>query len=285
MRITNKLNLPIPFIRYASESNYEYKENRYSVTELLLPVREILLNRKYANHIEKDVADYIPALFGTAVHSILEDKTPVLTGATPEVPIEYSIGGDTIAGRIDLLDLENFEIIDYKNCSVSKVVREDFEDWKLQNMMYSWIILMVKGIVIRDLKDYALMKDWSKLKAANSSNYPQSPVYVFKYHMEDSDFDYIEKYIRMKLDLINRCKETFTLPKCTDEEKWYTGTKYAVYKKAGDKKAVIVCDTEEEAHGYITNKCEGAGEIEVRKGEYLKCKYYCDCAKFCGKEG
>ena len=44
------------------------------------------------------------------------------------------------------------------------------------------------------------------------------------------------------------------LPMCTDEDRWYTGTKYAVYKKVGDARAAYVADTEKDAHNYITNK-------------------------------
>ena len=284
MRITNKLDLPEPFVLFASRDNYEYKENRYSVTELLLPVREILLNRKYANEIEVDVADCIPALFGTAVHSVLENNTPLLTGVQTEFSIECQFGNNVVAGRIDLIDFEKLEILDYKNCSVNKVIREDFEEWKMQNMVYSYMIFKKYGVIIRDLKDYALMKDWSKLKASTSANYPQSPVYLFKYHMEDSDFDYVERWIKLRLDLIDASINSNILPECTDTEKWYTGTKYAVYRNVSDKKASMICDTEEEAHGYITNKCGGAGQIDVRKGEYLKCKYYCNVYKFCERE-
>ena len=71
------------------------------------------------------------------------------------------------------------------------------------------------------------------------------------------------------------------MSKCTDTERWYTGDKYAVYRNVGDKRAALVADTEQEAHDFITNKCGGAGEIQVRKGESLKCKYYCRVSKFC----
>ena len=91
----------------------------------------------------------------------------------------------------------------------------------------------------------------------------------------------IEKWLRNKLQEIEYGWKF--LPRCTDEERWYTGTKYAVYKNVGDKKAAYVTDSEQDAHNYITNKCDGAGEIQVRKGEYLKCKYYCNCSKFCEK--
>lgn len=285
MKLTNKLNLPEPFLIFASKNNHEYSENRYSVTELLLPIREILLNRKYADKIESDISESIPALFGTAVHSVLEENTPILNEMFSEESVEYDFDGTVLSGRIDLLNLKNLSIEDYKTCSVSKVMKEDFEDWKMQGLMYAYLVYKTKGVIIRNLVFYALMKDWSKMKSATSSNYPSSAIYVWKYQIEDSDYDYIEKWIKLRLELINKYIESDTLPNCTDEERWYTGTKYAVYKHAGDKKAAIVCDSEEEAHGYIRNKCDGAGEIDVRKGEYLKCKYYCNCYKFCEKGG
>ncbi len=283
MKITNKLNLPEPFVLYATKGNHEPKEHRYSVTELLLSVREILLNRKYANDIETDVADVIPALFGTAVHNVLENNTPILSHLTPEMSIELSFGEDVVAGRIDLFDSQELEITDYKTCSVSKVMREDFEDFRLQGLAYAYMIFKKFGLITRKLKFPCLMKDWSKLKSVTSSNYPSSAIYVWKYDIQDSDYDYIKEYIVKKLSKINSAIETGILPECTDTEMWYTGTKYAVFRNASDKRAAYITDSEEDAHNYITNKCDGAGEIQIRKGEYLKCQYYCDCYKFCKK--
>lgn len=285
MKITNKLNLPEAFVKFVSDGDREYVDHRYSVTELLLSVREILLNRKYAQEIEYDVSDSIPALFGTAVHQILENYAPVLeSGVESESKVEAAFGDDIVAGRIDLLNITDSCIEDYKTCSVSKVMKNDFEDWRLQGLMYALLIFKQKGIVIRHLRFHALMKDWSKIKSATSSNYPATAITTWKYDIQDSDYDYIENYIKQKLNWINLYLESGALPECTDEERWYTGTKYAVYKNVGDKKAAYVADTEEDAHNYIHSKL-GAAEIEVRKGEYLKCKYYCSCCKFCEKRG
>lgn len=283
MKYTNKLGLPEAFLINASKSDYEYKENRYSVTELLLPVREILLSRKHFDDIEVDVADTIPALFGSAVHKVLENCTPLLNGQETEMSVECQFGEDTVAGRIDLFDWKELEITDYKTCTVSKVMKEDFEDFRNQGLQYALFIFKKYNVIPKRLKFPCLMKDWSKIKSVNQSGYPSSAIYIWKYEIQDSDYDYIENWIKLRLELIRKYRESDSLPDCTDEERWYTGTKYAVYKKAGDKRAAIVCDSEEEAHGYITNKCDGAGEIEVRKGEYLKCKLYCNCAKFCEK--
>lgn len=283
MKITNRFNLPESFVIYASKDDHIPTENKYSVTELLSPVRQILLKRKLYDRIEMDVSDIVPALFGTAVHSVLETNTPLLVDIYPEFQISYDFGGTILSGRIDLLNLKSLSIEDYKTCSVNKVIRQDFEDWKMQGLLYAYLVYRVKGIILKHLKFYSIMKDWSKVKSKTSSNYPNSAVYVWEYDIQDSDFDYIEEWLKRKLKEINFYLETDTLPECTNEEKWYTGDKYAVYKKVSDKRAAIVCDNEEEAYGYITNKCNGAGQIEIRKGECLKCKYYCNVSKFCLK--
>lgn len=279
--ITNKLNLPESFVNYANRDDHEVVENRYSVTELLKSTREILLYRKYAGKINKDVSDLIPALFGTAVHNILEQSTPLYCDMFTEEPVECEIDGTTISGRIDLLNLRDFLIEDYKTCSVSKIMKQDFDDWKMQGIMYAYLLFKQRGIILKGLRFYALMKDWSKIKCATSANYPSSAVYVWKYDINDSDYDYIEQWFRSRIQEINNHLINNTLPECTSEERWNTGDKYAVYKKAGDKRAYKIVNSEEEAHQLITDELGGAGEIEIRKGEDLKCNYYCDVCQFC----
>lgn len=271
MKITNKLNLPEPFNSLVKKEVKEPVENRFSATELLLPVREIVLKRKYSHLLSEDVADMIPALFGTAFHKMMEDSDE---GET-EVKLELNLGKYTIVGKIDKVD--NDTICDYKTCKVSKIMKEDFDDDRHQGLIYAYLRLMTTGVKTKKLKFYNLMKDWSKIQ--QRGNYPLYPIYIWEYDIQDSDYDYIEKFIKDKLRDI---EEGFNeLPACSDKEKWYTGTKYAVYKKEGDKKAAILCDSEEEARNYITNKCGGVGRIEIRRGENLKCKHYCLCSKLC----
>lgn len=285
MQITNKLNLPKSFVNFASDGNHSIIPNRYSCTEILGSIREVILNRRHYDEIKVDVADCVPALFGTAVHQVLESKTPILeTGLETECSIEYEFGENVLAGRIDLLNINELSIEDYKTCSVSKVSKKDFNDWYMQGMEYAYLVLLKRGIICKKLKFYALMKDWSKLKSSVVSDYPASPIYVWEYNIQDSDYDFIGDYIKRTLEGLAYAEKNLVdehLPMCTDEERWYTGTKYAVYKKVGDARAAYVADTEEDAHNYISNKCGGAGEIVVRKGEYLKCKYCCSCSKFC----
>lgn len=272
--ITNKLNLPDAFVKYAT-SDHIIVDNRYSVTELLKPVKEILLYREHSNEIDVDVSDLIPALFGTAVHNILEENTVATDTLIPEYALETQFEGITIAGRIDLVDFKKAIITDYKTCSVNKIVKQDFNDWKLQGLAYAYLLFREKGIIIRELNFIALLKDWSKLKQTG----PASPIYIWKYNIADSDYDYIESYLKGKIAII----KSGIAPDCTDAERWNTGDKYAVYKKYSDKRATILCDSEKEANDYIANKLNGDGFYQLRKGENIKCKYYCDVCKFCKK--
>lgn len=272
MIITNKLNLPEPFNSLAKKDEKEFDNSRFSVTELLEPTREIILKRKYYHLLTEDVSDMIPALLGTAFHKMMEELT---NDNETEVKYELKLGEYTLVGKIDKIDGDT--ICDYKTCKVSKITKKDFTNDRLQGLMYAYIRLMVTGVKTTKLKFYNLMKDWSKI--SYKSDYPLYPIYIWEYDIQDSDYDFIEKFIKNKL---NDIKEGFNnLPACSDEEKWYTGTKYAVYKNVNDKRATYITDTETDAHNYITNKCGGAGEIKVRKGENLKCKYYCLCSKFC----
>lgn len=280
--ITNKMGLPLPIVDAIGEER-GYKEGRYSVTELLLPIREIALCRKYAGGIDKDASDMIPALFGTAVHEFLERHSEDREGLLREASFEAPVGGSVLSGRVDLYDVSAKEIVDYKTCSVSKIVKQDFEDWRMQGLMYAWLIWKSREEIVSKVRFVAMAKDWSKIKSATSANYPASAVYTYEFAVSDSDIDFVEKWIEERVGSANRAIETGVRPECTPEERWYTGDKWAVYKNAGDKRAAIVCDTEQEAHDYITNKCGGCGEIQFRKGESVKCRYYCDCCAFCKK--
>lgn len=283
MNITNKLNLPAPFVKYASQDSHERKPHQYSVTELLQPIRVILLSRMHEDEIERDVADTIPALFGTAVHKVIEENTDPAENTFTEDQMSTTFGEDIVTGRIDYLDLNNATIRDYKTCSVSKVMKQDFEEWRYQLLMYAYLVWKTRGEMIRHLEIIALLKDWSKIKSSTSINYPQSGVYTWRYEIQDSDYDFIEKWMADRLAEINHHIENGSLPECSNEERWYTGDKWAVFKKAGDKRAAKVLDSEQEAHDYITSDCGGVGEIQFREGESTRCKFYCDCCRFCKK--
>lgn len=267
--MTNNYKIDEVFLKAAESEPKNYISGRYSVTELLKPDYIIKLNRKY--NVEEDIRDKISALIGTAFHNYMEQFS-----TNPEVKMEINIDDKhTLVGIIDDLDEKNYTISDYKTVTVSKVQKQEFKEHILQIYIYAYMCLK-KGILISKGKLHYLMKDWKKLMSTNLDDYPISPLYTLNFDITNDNILEAEQYIKNKINSIENDDI-----KCSSEDRWYTGDEYAVYKKIGDKKASKVCKTEEEAHQYISEKCDGAGEIQIRKGQYLRCDLYCPVRSYC----
>lgn len=278
MKITNKLNLPQPFVD-AVTKEYQYKDKQYSVTSILKDVREILLTRRHNNEIEQDVADMIWLIFGTAVHKVLEDSQEEDTEFKEEHFVEEVENGYKLSGQADLYNAKEKMVTDYKTCSVWKITYNDWDDYKKQLLMYGWAFRKM-GFPVEKGQIVAVVKDHSKTKAKIDSSYPQYPVYKKVFIFTDKDFEEIEKFIKGKFKEISQYEDVLDdeLPLCSEEARWNDGDKYAV-KKKGNKRALRVYDTMEEAETHL--KQDENLELEVRKGEDKKCLEYCSCCEFC----
>lgn len=281
MIITNRCELPQAFVDAILEDEKEHNPKEYGVTTLLKPTREILLKRRHENSIEVDVADCINKLFGTAFHSLIEkhDKTGM-----SEMELSEKVLDDyKLIGRLDLYDSVREAIIDYKTGTCWKVIFKDFEDWRKQGLMYAWLA-MRKGYIVKKVIFYVFLKDWTaREKRKQGENYPESQIYVYEFNVTVGDLIKIEDWITNKFEeiAVNEKLSDDELIVCSDEECWYTGTKYAVYKNIADKKAQRVFDNIEEANSYLINKMDGKGVVSVRIGEYRKCQDYCNVSNFC----
>lgn len=278
MKITNKSNLPMPFVRMA-EDKYEVKPKRYSVTTLLKPVREILLNRRHNAEIEQDCADMIWLLFGKAVHAILEQYSEGENEFAEEKLSVKLDNGYTVSGIIDLYDIDKAEVVDYKTASVWKAVHKDYEDWRKQGLAYAWE-LRKNGLPCNRVVFYAILKDWNKQKAKTEADYPKLPVLKVEFAVNDNEIEDIDKYIRNKINEIiaYEDKPDSELPLCSVEDRWHDDDKYAVMKK-GRKSALRVLNSLVEAEEWKT--ANGGDYIEERKGADRKCIDYCLCCTKC----
>lgn len=276
MRITNKENLPLPFVRM-TEEEYEYKPKRYSVTTLLKPTREIILNRRYHKEIEQDCSDMIWLLFGKAVHSVLEQYSEG-TSEFAEEKLEVTLeNGYTVSGVIDLYDIDKAEVVDYKTASVWKAIYKDYEDWRKQGLMYAWL-LRQNGLPCNKVTFYAILKDWSKTKAKTDAEYPKLPIVRAEFDIKD--LDEIDSYIKAKINelIFYEDKPDNELPLCSEEDRWHDKDTFAVMKN-GRKSALRVLNSMGEAEKW---KSENGGDyIEVRKGVNKKCVDYCLCCTKC----
>lgn len=288
-KITNKLNLPKQLVN-AAESDYKPTPHQYSVTTVLNPIRQTILQRRYNNEIEQDVADMIWMLFGTSFHSLMESSKEDNNELKEEYLkqdlecLDKDLNGYYLSGKADLYNADEKRMIDFKTTSAFKFVKKDFEDYRLQLLMYAWLFNKI-GFETNKGQIIALLRDWQKSKAKFDKNYPQFQVQTVDFKFTKKDFKYIEEYIKNKFLELKKYEDTpdEELPMCIDEERWREPTKYAVKKKA-NKTATKLHDTMEEARNHLDNlekNYPNIYEIEVREGTDKKCIDYCSCCKFC----
>ena len=267
MQITNRHGLPDAFVRAVTENLREPQMGRYSVTEILNPVQEILLTREHWNDIQRDASEYTAQVFGSAVHDYL-----ARFDASGQAEQRLSVGvvdGFVLSGQYDLFDSNTMTLTDYKTTSVWKVVHEDFEDYRKQGLMYAWLLHRA-GQHVERCVFHLLLKDWSESDAERHAEYPAEGVYTYAFQVTASALREIEQFIRDRATALLSRTETA----CTPTERWNTGDKYAAMKN-GRKTAVRVCDTRTEAES------AGGDYIEVRLGTDKKCNRYCLAAPWC----
>ena len=278
MKITNKLNLPTPFVSMASQGHI-YRDKVYSVTSLLKGTKELMLERRHDSEIEVDVADMVWMLFGTAVHNILE-KYEANEEELKEERIEVPIGKYILTGRFDLYNNITGIVTDYKTASVWKIIYGDYKDWRMQTLIYCYMMRKLGFNEATDSNIVAFLKDHNKRDAKMKKDYPQHPVHVEKFHFTENDFIQCEKWLENRFTEIEVAEQLpdDEIPECTQEERYNVGNKYAVMK-TGKKTALRVLDTKEEAK--IWMKENDGDTIVERLGEDKKCMEYCNACEFC----
>jgi hypothetical protein len=197
-----------------------------------------------------------------------------------EKKMSYKVGDITVTGQIDSYNILNGIIDDYKTASVTKVKFGDFSDWKLQGMVYSWLLTRNNFPVSR-CRFIALLKDHSKTDAMRDREYPKNPVYLYEFPVTLPELFKIGMYINTKIEEYKRCKslKDDDIPPCTPKERWEKPPKFAVMKTGG-KRAVRLFDNKGDAD--LLAESKGTGHyVEHRQGESIKCQSYCLCNRFC----
>lgn len=281
MKITNKLGLPSPFVEAVS-SDYQYKDKQYSVTALLKGVREAILQRRHNDEIEQDCSEMAWAIFGTAVHSILENAQEMADELKETKLVTELPNGYKLSGVFDLYKESTATVVDYKTATVWKVIYNDWEDYRKQLLIYCWQLRQI-GFEANSGEIVAFLKDHSKSKAKYDSSYPQQPIYVKHFDFTENDFNEIESFLINRFEIIEACENLTDdeLPVCTPDERWHKDDTYAV-KKDGRKTAIKVCKSSEEAYAYIAdNNLDDKHYVEERLGTDTKCEEYCSCCEYC----
>ena len=282
MKLTNRFNLPEVFVNLLTRSTYSKGKAHLSATELLNSPQIVQLKRKHWDDLEEDVADKIFALFGTAMHSILEHgKTD---GSVVEQRLHINVDGWDISGAIDLQEINpnGISIKDYKTTGAWAVMNEKI-DWEQQLNIYAYLVEKVKNVPVTDLAIVAIIRDWSKRDAQIKDYYPNAPIKVISIPLWT--FEERERFIKHRIQLHSNAHLSTEMGEdhvsCTPEEMWETETVYAV-RKIGNVRAKTLCKSQDEADQKLSELGKGF-EVEVRKGERRRCKDYCLVSKFCSQ--
>jgi len=278
MKLTNKYNLPQTFVNVIHRPTYTKGKANISVTELLNSPRIVQLKRKHWDEIETDASEMVWALFGSAVHNILEHGKDAHHVVEERIFTEFD--GWKLSGAIDLQEVEEDGIIisDYKVTGAWSVMNEK-QDWHNQLNIYAWLVEKVKKKPIKKLKIIAIVRDWAARDVVKEG-YPSSPIATIDiplWPMEKREA-YIKDRIHLHSEAYFDSETEGEMSECTPEEMWEKQTTYAV-KKIDGVRAKSVHKTLEDAQEALS-QLKGYA-IEVRQGERTRCDKYCQVSSFC----
>ena len=276
MKITNNLNLPAAFVHAVSTERHN-APHCYSATTLNKGAKEIVLTDRHYDEITVDASEQIWAVWGTAVHALLESEKD---DNFHEERFKVAVGNSYVTGQVDSYDMERGIINDWKTASVWKIQFADFADWRAQGLTYAWL-LTKSGLEVKKCRFVALLKDHSKTKAKHDASYPQSPVFVYEFDVTAEDLAATEARIISKVTEIENAYKLGDddIERCTLEERWADGEKYAVMKN-GRKTAVKLFDNQQDAEAYA-GELGNSHYVEHRPAVSRKCEDYCSCCDFC----
>jgi hypothetical protein len=282
MKITNQHNLPEVVFNALTFSDYTKGDSLLSVTQLIDSPRVSQLQRQHDDEIEQDAVDFLWSRFGTSVHQMFE---AAVHGADciSEERLFAEVNGWKISGAIDLQHLTHDGVIisDYKVTSVWSVIN-DKQEWHKQLNCYAWMVRHAKKLPVKQLRIIAILRDWSRRKAEEGGNYPDSPIQMITIPMwSESDQDnYVQERVALHQEADFEFATGGELPKCDAHERWDKPTVFAVQKK-GRVRAIKLHTVEDDAVAHAESL--GTGHfVDKRTGESTRClQNWCRVNEWC----
>lgn len=270
MKITNKLDLPQAIVDAVKNDEYSKGDADISVTSLIDSPRKKVLTEKHYEEIVEDASERIWTLYGQAIHTVLERANRT---AIAERRLSMAIEGWIVSGGMDVYEESRGFLRDYKTTSIWQLIYGDGGKWEKQLNCYA-AILRHHGHPVERLQAIAILKDWSRTKAAEDASYPQSVIVTIDIPVWDNAIAL--KYMRERVILHKQAQ--ISLPDCTKEERWIRDEKWAVMK-SGRKKAVKNCNNANDAK-LLADSLDNHYVVH-KPGSPQRCKFYCSVAQFC----
>ena len=266
--ITNVHGLPQSIVAAVTADPY-VGGGDISTTKLIDAPQIRVLMGKHRDKLTTDVSERIWSLLGQAVHTILERAALRQEGMVAEDRLYAEIGGWTVSGQFDVLHLETGVLSDYKVTTVQKISNTD--KWTQQLNILRWLAHK-NGMAVNKLEIIAILRDWKKGEMERKEGYPKTPIVALD--LPVWDLAETEEFILDRVVLHQYASKGGTV-QCTDEDRWYSGTKWAI-TKPGSTRALRVLDEPPTPstvpEGYT---------VEERIGTYRRCESYCEVRDFC----
>lgn len=308
--ITNKEDIPLTLAVWAVDDDYDYvnQENYISVTQLIKPIKQIILGMRVTDE-DTDVSDLINAALGTCIHSGIEKawkfnykKNLKSLGYSDElinkikinpkkedlkntdIPIyieqrnSIKVDNFTVGGKFDMV--ADGILHDNKSTSVyTWIYGGRDKDYCLQGSLYK---LINKDIIKEDfIRINYIFTDWQKSAVTQNTKYPLNRLVCKDIPL--LSLEETQKFVEDKIKQIKLYKDSpeEKLPRCTDEDLWRAEPKYKYYadptKTSG--RSTKNFTSLEEANEYKLAK-GNKGVVIVVPGEVKRCMY-CHAYNIC----
>lgn len=292
MKLTNRFNLPEPFVAAVSSDDYKRGDAEFTATELIRPSRIVVYSRRHDSEMVEDVSDRVWAFQGQTKHVVLEriarsdpDRYIVEKRYEAFVPGVNS----KVSAQCDLFDKKDRTLYDYKETSVWKFMLGDTLEWERQANINLYCMRQ-NGIVVDRMLNIAILKDWKARKArfGREPDYPKCAVHIVPLPMWS--IGQAQAYITERVEKLRA--EAENPPVCTKEERWQRDANFAVMR-TDRKRAIRLYQSRDQAEAAMMQAMKAAppGDakkfyIEERNAEPVRCLDFCGVQMFCdfGKE-
>jgi hypothetical protein len=274
MKFSNRSGLPDALVNAIKNDPYDKGGSEFSVTQLIGPARQAALRETHKDEIEEDAEERLFAFYGQIGHGILERAN---RNAIAEKRYHGVIGGATVSGQLDTLDLDGGTLSDWKFTTSwgFKPGTPPKPEW-VQQLNMQLELLRQNGMNATKLQIVGLLRDFSKMEAMRNQDYPRQPVVIMPIPMWDR-----AKTVEFMWSRIVAHREARKmLPECTNEERWAKPDVHAVMKR-GRKSAVRLYDTAAEALAHAGTSSDLS--VQFRRGTNTRCEAYCNISKFCAQ--
>lgn len=292
---TNEKNIPQPIadaIRNNRTYDLDHRDtSKISVTTLIGSPLIRYLSNLHADEITVDVSDEFWSLYGSAIHSILENNGP---GYINEIRLEYDTGVVAITGKSDCLDLCSKTLWDWKSTKVYSYIAE-YGEPKLEHILQlnvlGWLWRQ-HGVEVKHLKLGYIFLDWKVMEymQAKNSGKPYPAHNVIEKEISILSNEWNVEYIQKRLEEHGYINNDYfpavaSQYECTKAEKWQDDDIYQV-KKIGQDKSIKNCNSLAEAREYINERfgdIQMDYEVFTKEGKPVRCmdSKYCKVNRWC----